>query len=44
MPFKRKPPELVITQEVQQKLEQISKSRTESASRVDSKDELKKES
>jgi len=35
MPFKRKRPELVITQEVKQKLEQISRSRTESASRVE---------
>ncbi|MBW1703006.1 MAG: IS630 family transposase [Deltaproteobacteria bacterium] len=35
MPFKRKRPELSITQEVQQKLEQISKSRTESASRIE---------
>ena len=35
MPFKRRRPELTITQEVQQKLEQISKSRTESASRIE---------
>ena len=35
MPFKRKRPELVITQEVQQKLEQISKSRSESGSRIE---------
>jgi transposase len=35
MPFKRKRPELSIIQEVQQKLEQISKSRTESASRIE---------
>ena len=35
MPFKRKRPELVIDQEVKNKLEQISKSRTESASRIE---------
>jgi len=35
MPFKRKRPELIITQEVQNKLEQISKSRTENASRIE---------
>ena len=35
MPFKRKRPELVITQEVQQKLEKITKSRSESASRLE---------
>ena len=35
MPFKRKRPDLVITQEVQQKLVQISKSRSESASRIE---------
>jgi transposase len=35
MPFKRRRPELTITQEVQQELEQISKSRTESASRIE---------
>ncbi len=35
MPFKRKRPKLVITKEVQQKLEQISRSRSESASRVE---------
>ena len=35
MPFKRKRPELVIDQEVKNKLEQISKSRTESASCIE---------
>lgn len=35
MPFDRKRPELKIDQEVQNKLEQISKSRTESASRIE---------
>ena len=35
MPFKRKRPELKINQEVQDKLEQISKSRTESANRIE---------
>jgi len=35
MPFKRKRPELVIDQEVINKLQQISKSRTESASRIE---------
>jgi len=35
MPFKRKRPELVIDQKVKNKLEQISKSRTESASRIE---------
>jgi transposase len=35
MPFKRKRPELSIIQEVRHKLEQISKSRTESASRIE---------
>lgn len=35
MPFKRKRPELIITQDVQGKLEQISKSRTESATRIE---------
>ena len=35
MPFKRKRPELVIDQEVKNKLEQISTSRTESASRIE---------
>jgi len=35
MPFKRKRPELVIDQEVRNKLQQISKSRTESASHIE---------
>ena len=35
MPFKRKRPALTITQEVNDKLEQISKSRTESATRIE---------
>ena len=35
MPFKRKRPTLTITQEVNDKLEQISKSRTESATRIE---------
>lgn len=35
MPFKRKRPELTITKEVKDKLERISKSRTESASRIE---------
>jgi transposase len=35
MPFKSKRPELTITLEVKDKLEQISKSRTESASRIE---------
>lgn len=34
MPFKRKRPEIILNQEVQDKLEQITKSRTESAGRV----------
>jgi len=34
MPFKRKRPEIILSQEVQEKLEQITKSRTESAGRV----------
>lgn len=35
MAFEQKRPELVITQEVQNKLEQISKSRTERANRIE---------
>jgi transposase len=35
MPFKRKRPDLIITQDVQSKLEQVSKSRTESATRIE---------
>jgi len=35
MPFKRKRPTLIITQEVQNKLKQISKSRTENAHRIE---------
>jgi len=35
MPFKRKRPGLVIAQDVQSRLEQISKSRTESATRIE---------
>ncbi len=34
MPFKRKRPEIILNQEVQDKLEQITKSRTESTGRV----------
>jgi transposase len=34
MPFKRKRPEIILSQEVQDKLEQITKSRTESTGRV----------
>ncbi|MCK4818377.1 IS630 family transposase [bacterium] len=34
MPFKRKRPEIILSQEVQEKLEQITKSRTESTGRV----------
>lgn len=35
MPFKRKRPELIIDHEIQNKLEQLSKSRTESATRIE---------
>ena len=35
MPFKRRRPELIISHDVQVKLEQISKSRTESATRIE---------
>jgi len=34
MPFKRKRPEIILSQEVQEKLKQITKSRTESTGRV----------